>query len=279
MSKDGRKRYPKRGKLLDLEDGGTCSDDSSSGTGFGATAIGEAARSDVDEIPDTPEQQKAPELSTQSINDYFKAATADFERMIKRAVDSLIDRIQNVEKAVEYQSVRADELEKRNKLLEERVAAMEKEVSSMKDQLSCHAVEVNKAERFSRRNNFRIVGVPEAKDNAREDCPKIVEKIMKEKFGMDTKVERAHRDGRKANDRPRHILVKMLSYREKVEIMKNARKNLARESFYVIDDLTKPDLEEKKKWGKEVKELYAKGTKLRFFAGKWRTYNGIPYDF
>ena len=61
--------------------------------------------------------------------------------------------------------------------------------------------------------------------------------------------------------------------------MKNARKNLAKEPFYVIDDLTKCDLEEKKKWGKEVKELYGQGTKLRFFAGKWRQNNGIPYNF
>lgn len=279
MSKEGRKKYPKRGKQLDLDDGGACSDDSSSGAGFGATAIGEAARYEDDENPDRPEQQKVPELSTQSINDYFKAATTNFERMIKKAVDSLIERIQNLEKAVEYQSVRGDELEKRNRHLEEKMEAMEKEVTSMKDQLSRHAIEVNKAERFSRRNNFRIVGVPEARDNAREDCPKIVEKILKDKFGMDAKVERSHRDGKRADDRPRHILVKMLSYREKTEIMKNSRKNLAKESFYIIDDLTKPDLEEKKKWRKEVKDLYAKGTKLRFFAGKWRINNGIPYNF
>ena len=40
--------------------------------------------------------------------------------------------------------------------------------------------------------------------------------------------------------------------------------------------MTKRDLEEKKKYAKEVQELYKKGTKLRFNAGHWRGNGGVP---
>ncbi|XP_071483932.1 protein SpAN-like [Diadema antillarum] len=78
---------------------------------------------------------------------------------------------------------------------------------------------------------------------------------------MDIKVERAHRDG-KRGEKPRHILVKVLSYREKVDIMKNARKKLDKENFYITDDLTRADLDEKRRWSKQVQHLYAQGEVL-----------------
>ena len=95
---------------------------------------------------------------------------------------------------------------------------------------------------------------------------------------MPIKVERAHRDGKKV-EKPRHILVKLLSYREKAEIMKKAREVLKNEKCYIVDDLTRADLAEKKKYKKEVQDLFAKGTKLRFYAGAWRGNGGVPYFF
>ena len=264
---------------------GTCSDDSLSGQAIGASTAGQVARDGAVSVSTDTTGSENTELTTQALAEYFKAATANFEHMIKKAVDSLLESVQKVESKLEIESSRIDELEKKNAELEKKNANLvkktkeiEKEIEDIKITLSRHTSDANKAERFSRRNNFRIVGIPEAKGNEREDGPKLVENVIRENFGMDVKVERAHRDGMKA-DRPRHILVKMLSYRDKVEIMKNARKNLESKPFYIINDLTKADLEEKKKWRKEVKELYSNGTKLRFFAGKWRTSNGVPHNF
>ena len=106
-----------------------------------------------------------------------------------------------------------------------------------------------------------------------------VEEILQRKFQIPSKVERAHRDGRKVDGRPRHVLVKMLSYRDKVEIMKKTREVLKGENFFIIDDLTQSDLQEKRKWAKQAQELYLAGTKLRFFAGKWRQAGGTSYVF
>ncbi|XP_072173113.1 uncharacterized protein [Diadema setosum] len=152
---------------------------------------------------------------------------------------------------------------------------MEKAYLEVQQKLAHQEAEVNKAERFSRRNNCRFVGIPESRSEE-EDCIEIVENILRTKFKADIKVERAHRDGKKG-DRPRHIIFKTLSYREKVQIMKASRQALQEEKYYVTDDLSKRDLETKRKHAKEVQELYKKGVKLRFYAGQWRGNGGAPY--
>ncbi|KAJ8035188.1 hypothetical protein HOLleu_22331 [Holothuria leucospilota] len=61
--------------------------------------------------------------------------------------------------------------------------------------------------------------------------------------------------------------------------MKNAREALNGEEYYIVDDLTKVDLAEKKKWSGKVSELYSSGVRLRFSGGCWRQSNGKPFDF
>ena len=164
-------------------------------------------------------------------------------------------------------------------MTEKKLGNIEKENNQLQERVCQLEAEINKGERFSRRNNFRIVGVKEAHNSSQENCVAIVEKILKEKFEMDVSVERAHRDRAKHDNRPRHILVKTLSYRDKTEVMKTARWKLKNAGYFVTDDLTKKDLEEKRKWAQKVKELYNNGTKLRFYAGKWRGNAGEPFKF
>ena len=141
--------------------------------------------------------------------------------------------------------------------------------------------ELNKVERYTRKNNFRIIGYPEEKD---ENVKTIVKKILTTKLGIEeVEVERAHRDGKvykgKGTPRPRHILVKLLRYSDKVKIFKGWRTCLKDESYKVVDDLTKFDYEEKKRWRVEVAELYKKGHKLRFINGLWRDIKGNKAPF
>ena len=153
---------------------------------------------------------------------------------------------------------------------------MEKTCMQLQQKEVHQKAEMNTVECFSRRNNCRLVGIPEPPSKREDDCIQVVENILKDKFTSNIKVERAHRDG-KRGDRPRHIIFKTLSYREKVDIMKSARHSLQGEKFYLTDDMTMHDLEGKKKHAKEVQELYTKGTKLRFYAGQWRGNGGVPY--
>ena len=56
--------------------------------------------------------------------------------------------------------------------------------------------------------------------------------------------------------------------------MRTQRQRLEKAPFYIIDDLTGKDREEKKKWNKEVQDAYHKGNKFIFIAGRWRERNG-----
>ena len=123
-----------------------------------------------------------------------------------------------------------------------------------------------------------MIGVEESTN---ENCIEIVKTILEDKFDFEGEpcIERAHRDGRGKYGKPAHMLIKMLSYQSKVTIMKSHRTALTDSPMYILDDLTAADRKEKWKWKVEVKALYDQGTKLRFFAGKWRHRDGGPFAF
>ena len=198
-------------------------------------------------------------------------------------MDTLLENVRvetELGKVIEFQSSRIDELEKKNKALDKKTENMEKEINLLREKVLHLEGDINKGERFSRRNNFRIVGVKEAENPSQEDCVSIAEGILRDKFGLAVRVERAHRDGAKRDNRPRHILVKTLSYRDKLQVIKGAREKLKNAGFFLVDDLTKKDLDEKRKWAEKVKSLYNSGMKLRFYAGTlWRGNGGEPHKF
>ena len=248
------------------------------------------ANSDICQAPPTehPPEAAAVEkegnpITPSTLDEYFMNATKSFERMIRDAVDSFMDKLHqlevNVEASLDFERKRVDDLIENQDGMKKKMKTMEKEIAELRLEVEKNKVASNKSERFSRRNNVRLVGVPEAPQGVREDPVTMVEEILHSKFKIATKVERAHRDGKKVDGRPRHILLKFLSYREKVDIMRRARETLKDETYFITDDLTPTDLEEKRKWIKQVQELYNKGTKLRFYSGKWRQAGGIPFNF
>ncbi|CAH1274705.1 Hypp5396 [Branchiostoma lanceolatum] len=189
------------------------------------------------------------------------------QKELKNKVDLLED---SVNSSFEFVHGRLEDLEKNN-------VALEKKVDKQGEAIEFLLDKCNTLERFSRRNNFRIVGVPVEKG---ERCIEKVEKILREDFHLDNvAIERAHRDGRGLQGKPPHILVKMLSYRDKTSIMIKARDVLRGKDYYMVDDLTREDLKEKKKWKSHVAEAYEKGEKCRFFAGKWRGKDGQAKKF
>ena len=214
---------------------------------------------------------------------FFKQATERFEEMINKTVDNLIAKLQQLEEgfsaSLNHEKQRIDVMQRKQDLMETKIKNMDTELCKLREEIKRHDIAANKNERFSRRNNIRLVGVAEPSANDREDCIVAAEEMLRRHFGITNKVERAHRDGRKQDGKPRHILIKLLSYRDKVQVMKNARDVLKNEQFFILDDLTLPDLKEKQKWSQQVKDLYRQGTKLRFYAGKWRLLGGAPFDF
>ena len=206
----------------------------------------------------------------------FQRGLKKLERDLSRLHDDLKSLENNFDEAIEFLTKRVDDLESKEKKNSERIKALEEELLKLKKVDSDQAEKLNVQERFSRRNNIRIVGFPSS-DN--DNCEEIVRTVL-EKVGVpNVKIERAHRDGRATGSRPRHILAKLSFYQDKVMALKCQRRALEAEPYFIIDDLTKIDLVEKRKWGPQVAELYNQGTKLRFTAGKWRDSSGKPYSF
>ena len=111
--------------------------------------------------------------------------------------------------------------------------------------------EMNNLERYSRRNNIRLVGYPETRG---ENTLEIVDTIFTEKFDMeDVELERVHRYGKirhgprnREPNRTRHILIKLLRYQDKVDIMKNRKECLKDDNYYIVDDLTQQHCKKRK---------------------------------
>lgn len=179
-------------------------------------------------------------------------------------------------KAIEKNTKEIKTLKAENVELKKRCNVLEEKAGDFMKIQEDHTMLINKQERFSRRNNVRIVGKDYAEN---EDCYKIAADVFIKVGVQDCKIDRAHRDGKPVQHRSRHILVKLTHFQDKITIMKNARHALREDNFHVADDLTKIDLMEKRKWLPKVNELFQHGTKLHFSGGCWRAQGGKPYNF
>lgn len=93
-------------------------------------------------------------------------------------------------------------------------------------------------EQYSRRNNLRFFGIGEHKN---EDTDALVLAVISSKLGVNVSVDdidRSHRVGRmNADDKPRAIIVKFVSYRTRALVF-NSKKKLKASGISIKEDLT-----------------------------------------
>lgn len=224
--------------------------------------------------------KKTPTVQEYEDSEEDDVTTESFVDSLDKAIAVINSELQKIRrdfsKAIEEHDKAIEALRTENTSLKTRCESLEARIASLENSQVSQAELINKQERFSRRNNFRIVGLKTESDE--DSIQKAMEVIAK--VGVNNcKIERAHRDGRSVPGRDRHLLVKLSYYQDKVTIMKNARQALASENYYIIDDLTKLDLKEKRRWSQQVNQLFEQGTRLRFSGGCWRSINGKPYVF
>ena len=107
-----------------------------------------------------------------------------------------------------------------NAELKDKYESLQLKIADPETSRDKQAQEINKSERFSRRNNLRIVEMKSAND---ENYLDIARKVFRKARVDDCRIERAHRDGRAVNVRDRHILVKLSFYQDEVTDLKNKR--------------------------------------------------------
>ena len=154
-------------------------------------------------------------------------------------------------------------LEGKVKKLEERCENMETELQEFYNNQIDPEYVYNKLvdlEDRSRRCNLRIDGVTEKKGETWEQCEEEIQNVFKEKLGLENiNIERAHRSkGKTSSNKPRTIVCKLLSYKQKKEVLKNAKK-LKGSNIFINEDFCFETMQRRKELWEEVKRLRSEG--------------------
>ena len=207
--------------------------------------------------------QEAMALILQELKQLEKLKTLD------RIMESLEHTKHDLKEAwLEIESLKAKVA--RVEQLEERLMTLENRNKALEEKQDKH--EMN-----SRRENILIKGVKERKD---ENCYHIAQSLFnKLGTGYGTcNLQRAHRLGNSNSNSqdPRPIIVRFLSYQEKMKIMKK-RSLLRDDGIFLTDDLL-PEFRTKRQALRPVVKLTAKATDKATFSHDKLKYKGQLYS-
>ena len=182
--------------------------------------------------------------------------------LTNQRLDNLSKEIADLKESLEFTQ---EETEEKFSKLNEKITSMERNLFSLKKDIEViqttkpsWAIEIeNKLvdlEDRSRRNNLRINGIKEGKNETWEECEERVNCFLEEKLDMDTSeiwIERAHRVGEKKRGQERQIVVQFNSYKNKLDILRNCKK-LKGTNFSIFEDFSKETASIRKEKWKEV---------------------------
>jgi hypothetical protein len=161
-------------------------------------------------------------LMTQRIA--FEGSLKAFLDSVNTRIDSVLAQVVEVKTTLTSALQRLDKLESTDKALKEEFAQIEESVHDLDEK-------ADYLENQSRRNNLRVDGIPEAATETWEVTEAAVRCSLIKDLGLPfaqadaLKIERAHRTGRriKNKNKPRPIVVKFLSFKDRELILKRAR--------------------------------------------------------
>ena len=152
--------------------------------------------------------------------------------------------------------------------MEEKVAKVKKKIEKLQKQinelwdyqvdperLEFTERKIVELEDRSRRNNLRIDGITGKENETWDECKQEVQSLITDKLGIaeNIVIERAHRIKKKENSenpgRPRTIVCRFLNYKDKTNILKNAKgKNI-----FINEDFSHETMELREKAKKHRK--------------------------
>ena len=188
---------------------------------------------------------------------------SDDNVMINERLDNIMRDVDDLKTSIQFTQLKTDENSNRIKDIDTKLKLVQKKNVFLKQQIS----EIEKAkekiidlENRSRRNNIRIDSIRESEGETWNDSEEKVKKLLKTVLKIDRNIdiERAHRTGSKRNDRPRIIVLKLLNFKEKEDILSKARL-LKGTGVFVNEDFAKETREKRKLLWEEVKKHRIEG--------------------
>ena len=207
------------------------------------------------------EQENVEVVTLQQIKDLFAEMFKQHEENIikilaanNNIVNERIDKLNNIVDDLQHS------LEFTEKEISDKINNVEK---TQYDEHKSLKKKLRDLEDRSRRNNLRFDDITESMDETWEISEKKVKDLIKEKLqiNQDVQIERAHRtratQHQQEKKKPRTIVIKLLNYKDKVEILKNANK-LKDTGIFINEDFCKETSEIRKGLWDKVLELRKK---------------------
>lgn len=195
------------------------------------------AQSETSETSDMgePDNSSYPRLC----DDDIKRITLNMTAALKMELPTMISDV--VDNVVKKLNSRFDELDLKNKSLENKVAELE-------ERLLVAETKQDRSDQYSRRNFLRISGIPEQMGESTDQIVLDVAEAVGAQLSID-EIDRSHRsrpikpttNGGNPNPRPRDIIVKFISYRARSKLQSNKRKlrDSKFKGVFVNEDLTR----------------------------------------
>ena len=200
-------------------------------------------------------------ISVQQIRQLFLEMFKTHEENIVKIISAnnkiVNDRIDQLEKKIDDIQ---ESLEYTENDLKVKLTQFENKQTHLNDEFRN---KVRELEDRSRRNNLRIDGINESVNESWNESEQKVSEMFANKLGLNNIViERAHRGNlskhQKDMKKPRTIILKLLSYKDKEKIMVNVNK-LKNSGIYVNEDFSKDTIEIRKKLWENVLKLRREG--------------------
>jgi len=156
-----------------------------------------------------------------------KEVTAKMQQMFE-VFKTQIEELTNEIKKLKSEKTEIEELNKKLEVSNKNYEVQIAQLTERSDML----------EQYTRRNNLRIFGISEGKD---EDCEGKALEIINRKLELNMTREqicRVHRTGKIKSNKPRGIIIKFVSYKQRSLVFQN-KKKLKGSGIIITEDLTK----------------------------------------
>lgn len=179
------------------------------------------------------------------------------QHQLEKENDSLRESLEFALKSVE-------DLTEETKVQRKAMSELTEDVRNLTQTVTFERERAIKLESHSRRNNLIFYNIPEEAKESTSKTEDLIYTFLEEKLNMEAEeasnisIERAHRLGKRKEDKPRPIIVKLSFHKDKEHILSNASK-LAGTGFGISQDFPKEIVEIRKGLIKVMKEERKKG--------------------
>ncbi|KAI8490236.1 hypothetical protein Bbelb_319740 [Branchiostoma belcheri] len=154
-------------------------------------------------------------------------------------MDNLVREVQDIKNSLQFSQGELSEVKKASERHTEKLKELESNIATFSKDVSELVEKNDYLENQSRRNNLTFDGIKDERGETWEQSEHKVKEVLRRKLHLnadDIEIERAYRNGKsQLADRPRPIVVKFLRYKDKQEILRNA-KMLKGTSIFINED-------------------------------------------